>query len=324
MASFSNLPIACNDHRVSIIGGGKVGSTLAHRIAQKNLANVVLLDVVEGMPQGIALDLMQAQGLDYHNREIKGTNDYADTASSDIVVITAGIPRKPGMNRDDLIKINAKIVVEVAQKAIVHSPDALYIVVTNPLDVMTYLAWQTTGLPTNRVMGMAGVLDSARFQTFIAMELGVSVTDVRALVIGSHGDSMVPLPRYSTVGGIPITELMDAETIKRLSDRTRNGGAEIVSLMRTGGAYTAPASAACSMVEAILHNQSRVLPAAAYLQGEYGLNDIFIGVPTRLGCRGIETVIELDLTDTERAALHESAESVRQNIELAWAMLGNN
>ncbi len=323
MTSFANLPIACNDLRVSIIGGGHVGSTLAHRIAQNNLANVVLVDIVEGMPQGIALDLMQAQGMDRHNRTILGSNDYADTAGSDIVVITAGIPRKPGMNRDDLIKINAKIVVEVAQKAIAYSPDALYIIVTNPLDVMTYLAWQTLGLPTSRVMGMAGVLDSARFQTFIAMELGVSVADVRALVLGGHGDLMVPLPRHSTVGGIPITELMDDETIERLIERTRNGGAEIVNLMKTGGAYSAPASATSLMVEAILHNQSRLVPASAYLQGEYGLDDIFMGVPTLLGCRGIEKVVELKLLDTERAALHTSAESVRANIKRAWEMLGS-
>lgn len=324
MASSPDLPIACNDHRVTIIGGGHVGSTLAHRIAQKNLANVVLLDIVPGIPQGIALDLMQAQGMDCHNREIKGTNDYMDTTGSDIVVITAGLPRKPGMNRNDLLKINAKIVVEVAEKAIARSPDALYIIVTNPLDVMTYLAWQRLGLPATRVMGMAGVLDSARFQTFIAMELGVSVADVRALVLGGHGDLMVPLPRYSSVGGVPITDLMDTETIERLVERTRNGGAEIVNLMQSGGAYSAPASATCLMVEAILHNQSRLVPASAYLQGEYGLKDIFIGVPTWLGCRGIEKVVELDLTDAEGAALHTSAESVRQNVERAQEMLDSD
>jgi malate dehydrogenase len=235
------------------------------------------------MPQGIALDLMQARGMEHHTRQIVGTNDYTDTVGSDVVVITAGSPRKPGMSRDDLLKINALIVVEAAQKAIAHSPDALLIVVTNPLDVVTYLAWQTTNLPPRRVMGMAGILDSARFQTFIAMELGVCVADVTAVVLGGHGDLMVPLPRYSTVSGIPITELMDASTIERLIERTRNGGAEIVELMRTGGAYFAPASSTCLMVEAILHNQLRQVPAAAYLQGEYGLNDIFIGVPTRVG-----------------------------------------
>lgn len=321
MASSSNLPIACNDHRVTVIGAGHVGSTLAHRIAQRNLANVVLLDVVPDRPQGIALDLMEAQGMDGHNREILGTNDYIDTTGSDVVIITAGLPRKPGMSRDDLLKINAKIAVEVAEKVIARSPDALYIVVTNPLDVMTYLVWQTVGLPVSRVMGMAGMLDSARFQTFIAMELGVSIADVSGLVLGGHGDLMVPLPRYSTVRGIPITELMDEETINRLVDRTRHGGAEIVNLMKTGGAYSAPASSTCVMVEAILHNQSRLLPVSSYLDGEYGLKDIFIGVPIRLGCRGVEKVVELNLTDAERAALHSSAESVRKNIKRAQEML---
>jgi malate dehydrogenase len=324
MAPSPNSPFPCHDHRVSIIGGGKVGSTLAQRVAEKNLADVVLLDVVEGMPQGIALDLLEARGVERHDSQIIGTNDYADTAGSDVVVITAGIPRKPGMSRDELLKINAKIVFEAAKKAIAHSPDALLIVVTNPLDVVTYLAWQATNLSPRRVMGMAGILDSARFQTFIAMELGVSTADVQALVLGGHGDLMVPLPRYSTVGGIPITELMDAATIERLIERTRNGGAEIVELMRTGGAYYAPASSACLMVEAILHNQSRQVPVAAYLQGEYGLEDIFIGVPCRVGCRGVEQVLELNLTDAECSALQKSAESVRQSVQQATALLGNN
>ena len=321
MASSPASLIPRPDHRVSIIGSGKVGSTLAQRIAEKNLADVVLLDVVKGMPQGIALDLLEARGIEHHDCQIVGTTDYADTTDSDVVVITAGIPRKPGMNRDDLLKINARIVVEAAQKAIAHSPNALLIVVTNPLDVVTYLAWQSSNLAPRRVMGMAGVLDSARFQTFIAMELGVCVADVNALVLGGHGDLMVPLPRYSTVSGIPITELMDTPTIERLVERTRNGGAEIVELMQTGGAYFAPASSTCLMVEAILHNQLRQIPAAAYLQGEYGLNDIFIGVPTRLGCGGIERVLELNLTDAELSALQASAESVRQNIQRALSML---
>jgi malate dehydrogenase len=304
-----------------VIGGGKVGSTLAQRIFEKNLADVILLDIVEGMPQGIALDLMEAQPIERHDRQIIGTNDYADTAGSDIVVITAGIPRKPGMTRDDLLKINAKIVVEASEKAIAQSPDAIFILVSNPLDVVTYLSWKTTKLSPNRVMGMAGVLDSARFQTFIAMELGVSPRDVNALVLGGHGDLMVPLPRYSTVNGIPITELMDAATIERLVDRTRNGGGEIVGLMKTGGAYFAPASSTCLMVEAIINNQSRQLPASAYLQGEYGLNDIFIGVPIQLGGRGVEKVLEINLTDAEREALHTSAESVRANIQQAFTLL---
>jgi len=308
---------------VTIIGAGKVGSTLAQRLAEKNLADVVLLDVVEGVPQGLALDLMEARGIELHDRQIIGTTDYADTDGSEVVVITAGLPRKPGMSRDDLIKTNAKIVIEAARAAITHSPDAILIVVTNPLDVMAYLAWQATSLPRDRVMGMAGVLDSARFQTFIAMELGVCVANVNTMVLGSHGDLMIPLPRYSTVNGVPITELMDAATIERLVERTRHGGAEIVKLMQTGSAYFAPASSTYLMVEAILLNQSRLLPVAAYLQGEYGLQDIFIGVPCHLGYRGVERVLELHLTDAELAALHASADAVRRNINRATEMLAN-
>jgi malate dehydrogenase len=303
--------------RVTVIGAGKVGSTLAQRIAEKNLADVVLLDIVPGMPQGLALDLMEARGIELHNRQIIGTNDYIDTAQSDVVVITAGFPRKPGMTRDDLLLTNAKIVVEAAKKALVHSPNAIYIVVTNPLDVMTYLAWQATGLPRDRILGMAGILDSSRFETFIAMELGVCHQDVKAMVLGSHGDLMVPFPRYSTVNGIPITELLDKDTIRRLVERTRNGGAEIVQLMQTGGAFFAPASSTCIMVESILLNQSRLLPAAAYLDGEYGLKDVFLGVPCRLGCNGLECIVELNLTDEEMSALHTSAQAVRQQIDRA-------
>jgi malate dehydrogenase len=276
------------------------------------------------MPQGLALDLMEARGIEIHNRQIIGTNNYADTSGSQIVVITAGLPRKPGMSRDDLLKTNAKIVVEAAKNAIAYSPNAIFIVVTNPLDVMTYLAWQATGLPRDRIMGMAGVLDSARFETFIALELGVLPADVKAMVLGSHGDLMLPLSRYATVNGIPITELLDAATIERLVERTRNGGAEIVELMQTGGAFFAPASATSVMVESILLNQSRLLPVAAYLQGEYGLEDVVIGVPCRLGCGGIESVLELNLTDGEREALHTSAESVRKSIERSQEILGNN
>ncbi|MBE9225368.1 malate dehydrogenase [Phormidium sp. LEGE 05292] len=316
----SSLPL-CASTRVSIIGAGKVGSTLAQRIAEKNLADVVLLDIVAGMPQGIALDLTQARGIEQHDCRIIGTNDYADTANSDIVVITAGLPRKPGMTRDDLMRTNAQIVVEAVQRSIAHSPNAILIVITNPLDVMTYLAWQASGLPSNKVMGMAGVLDSARFQTFIAMELGVAITDITTTVLGGHGDLMVPLPRYSTVSGVPITEIMESETIERLIKRTRNGGGEIVELMRTGGAYFAPASATALMVESILYNQSRVVPACAYLQGEYGLKDIYIGVPCRLGCAGVESIVELNLTEAELSALHISAESVRQNVHHAKEML---
>lgn len=323
MISSPDSPILCRLPRVTIVGAGRVGSTLAQRIAEKNLADVVLLDIVEGMPQGLALDLLEARGIELHNRQIIGTNNYADTSGSQIVVITAGFPRKPGMSRDDLLKTNAKIVVDAAQQAIAHSPNAIFIVVTNPLDVMTYLAWQATGLPRHRIMGMAGVLDSARFETFIALELGVLPADVKAMVLGSHGDLMVPLSRYATVNGIPITELLDTATIDRLVERTRNGGAEIVELMQTGGAFFAPASATSVMVESILLNQSRLLPVATYLQGEYGLNDIVIGVPCRLGCSGIESIVELHLSDREAEALHTSSQSVRNNIDRAQEILAS-
>ncbi|EGK84722.1 malate dehydrogenase [Microcoleus vaginatus PCC 9802] len=308
-------------NRVSIIGAGKVGSTLAQRIAEKNLADVVLLDIVEGWPQGVALDLMEARGVERHDRQIVGTNDYTDTANSNIIVIAAGVPRKPGINREDLIRINARIVTEATKQAIEHSPEAILITVTNPLDIMTYLAWEAADLPKNRVMGMGGVLDSARFETFIAMELGVSIAEINATVIGSHGDLMVPLPRYSTVNGIPINQLMDAGAIDRLVQRTRHGGAEIVELMKTGSAYFAPASAVCLMVESILFNQSRLLPCCVYLHGEYGVQDIFLGVPCRLGYQGVEQIVELELSDTERAAFIDSGKLVAQNIEEARAIL---
>ena len=314
--------LSCQSVRVCVIGAGNVGRTLTQRIAEKNLADVVLLDIIEGLPQGIALDLMAAQGIESHNSQIIGTNSYEDTANSDLVVITAGRPRTPGMTRDDLTHINAKIVVNAAQQAIKYSPNAIFLVITNPLDVMTYLTWKATGLPPHQVMGMAGVLDSSRLQTFIAMELGISTANVTAMVLGGHGDLMLPLPRYCTVNGIPITELLDEITINRLVERTRNGGAEIVKLLQTGGAYYAPASSACLMVETILRNQSRLLPTAAYLQGEYGLNDIFLGVPCLLGCRGVKQILEVTLTEAEKQALHISAKSVRENVQSALESLG--
>lgn len=307
--------------RVSVIGAGKVGSTIAQMLAQKNIADVVLLDVIEGWPQGVALDLMEARGVLRHDRQIIGTNAYGDTANSDIVIITAGKPRKPGMSRDDLLQINSQIVVEAAKKAIAHSPNAIFILVTNPLDVMTYLAWQTTGLPKNRIMGMAGILDSSRFQTFISMELGVSIAEINATVLGSHGDLMVPVPRYSTVNGIPITQLMDDNTIQRLVQRTRNGGGEVVQLMKTGGAYYAPAASATLMVESIVFNQSRILPCCAYLEGQYGLQDIFLGVPTMLSREGVRKIIEVKLTDAESKELDDCASKVRNNIDKAQQML---
>lgn len=323
MTSPNSTTLDCPSTRVSIIGAGKVGSTLAQRIAEKNLADVVLLDIVEGWPQGVALDLMQARGVERHDRQIVGTNDYTDTANSNIIVIAAGVPRKPGINREDLIKINARIVTEAAKSAIAHSPKAILITVTNPLDIMTYLAWEATDLPKHRVIGMGGILDSARFQTFIAMELGVSIAEVNATVIGSHGDSMVPLPRYSSVNGIPISQLMDAGAIDRIVQRTRHGGAEIVTLMKTGSAYFAPASSACLMVESILLNQSRLLPCSVYLHGEYGVQDIFLGVPCRLGYQGVEQIVELELSDSERAAFQDSGKLVLQSIEEARSILKN-
>ncbi|MBD0268940.1 MAG: malate dehydrogenase [Cyanobacteria bacterium Co-bin8] len=320
MTAFSPPPF-CHLSRVTIVGAGNVGSSLAQRILERNVADVVLIDIVEGRPQGVALDLMESRGSEGHNRQIVGTNSYQDTAHSDVVVVTAGLPRKPGMSRDDLLQVNGKIVIETIQQALQYSPHACYIVVTNPLDVMTYLAWKVSGLPAERVMGMAGVLDSARFQTFIAMELGVPPGDVSALVLGGHGDLMVPLPQYSTVSGIPVTELVDAATLERLIERTRNGGAEIVQLLKQGGAYYAPASAICVMVEAILYNQSRILPVAAYLEGQYGLEDLYLGVPCRIGHKGVETVLELSLTEAQLQALATSADSVKQNIDQARGQL---
>lgn len=306
--------------RVGVIGAGKVGSTLAQRLAEKSLAHVVLLDVVEGLPQGLALDLMEARGVERHDCQIWGTNDYADLRDCDVVVITAGKARTPGMSRDDLLRINATIVSNAARQAIAVSPQAILIVVTNPLDVMTYLAWKASGLPAERVMGMAGVLDSARFQTFIALELGCSIQEVSTLVLGSHGDVMIPVARYCTVNGIPLTELLPQATIDRLMERTRHGGAEIVGLLKTGSAFYAPASSACLMVEAIVQNQSRLLPVTAYLTGQYGITDTFIGVPCRLGSGGVEQILELPLEATELAALHASAQTIRQQVDGALVL----
>ncbi|MGE5656220.1 MAG: malate dehydrogenase [Actinomycetota bacterium] len=309
--------------RVSIVGAGKVGSTLAQRIIEKNLADVVLLDVVEGWPQGIALDLMEARGLGGHDRTIIGTTHYEDTAGSDLVVIVAGLPRQPGMSRNDLLRANARIVADATKQAIAQSPNAVLMVVTNPLDVMTYVAWETSGLPYQRVLGMAGTLDSARFQSFIAMELGVPLKAIQAVVVGSHGDAMLPLPRHTTVNGQPLVEVMDAATIERLVQRTRHAGAEIVELMKAGSAYFAPSAATYAMVEAILLNQSRVLSCCAYLKGQYGLRDMFLGTPVRLGRGGVEEVLELELTEAEEMALIESAALVRGSVERARAMLSN-
>jgi malate dehydrogenase len=298
--------------KVSIVGSGNVGATAAHWIASKELADVVLIDIVEGVPQGKGLDLLEAMPIEKRDSYITGTNDYADTTNSDIVVITAGIPRKPGMSRDDLLNTNYKIMKDVVGKVVEFSPNCILIVVSNPLDAMAQAAYKLSGFARQRVIGMAGVLDSARFRAFIAEELRVSVENVTAFVLGGHGDTMVPLPRYSTVAGIPITELMDAPTIERLVQRTRDGGAEIVKYLKTGSAYYAPSAAATEMVEAILKDKKKILPCAAYLQGEYGINGLFVGVPVKLGSSGIEQIIEIKLTAEEKAALDKSAAAVTE------------
>ncbi|MFP4476931.1 MAG: malate dehydrogenase [Desulfatibacillaceae bacterium] len=299
------------DRKVTVVGAGNVGATAAQRLCEKELCDVVLVDIVEGVPQGKALDLMEAAPVEKHDAAVKGANSYEITADSDVVIITAGIPRKPGMSRDDLLKTNAGIMRTVCEQVAKYSPNACVIVVSNPLDAMCHVAYEATGFPKNRVMGMAGVLDSARFRTFIAMELGVSVENTHAFVLGGHGDTMVPLPRFSTVAGIPITELMAPERIDALVDRTRTGGAEIVSLLKTGSAYYAPASAAVEMTESIIKDKKKILPCAVLLQGEYGINDLFIGVPVKLGKDGIEKVIEIKLTPEEDADLKKSAEAVQ-------------
>ncbi len=298
--------------KVTVVGAGNVGATAAHWIAAKELADVVLVDVAEGIPQGKALDLLQAMPIEKRDVHITGTNGYEETANSDIVVITAGIPRKPGMSRDDLLNTNAKIMSDVVGKVIALSPNTILIIVSNPLDAMAQAAFKHSKFNRERVIGMAGVLDSARFRTFIAEELKVSVENVTAFVLGGHGDTMVPLPRYSTVAGIPITELMDKETVARLVERTANGGAEIVKHLKSGSAYYAPSAAAVEMVEAILKDKKKILPCAAYLQGEYGINGLYVGVPCKLGERGLEQIIEIKLTDEETAALKKSADAVKE------------
>jgi len=306
--------------KVTVIGAGNVGATAAQRLAEKELCDVVIVDIVEGMPQGKALDLAEAAPIEKHDAHLIGTNAYDATAGSDIVIITAGIPRKPGMSRDDLLSTNAGIVKKVTQEVAARSPQAILIIVSNPLDAMCHVAFDASGFPKQRVVGMAGVLDSARFRAFIAMELDVSVENTHAFVLGGHGDTMVPLPRYSSVGGIPITELMTPERIDALVQRTRNGGAEVVGLLKTGSAFYAPASAAVEMAESILKDKKKILPCAAYLEGEYGIRDLFIGVPVKLGATGVEQVIEIKLTSEENAALRKSADAV-QDLKAALAKL---
>jgi len=297
--------------KVTVVGSGNVGATAAFLAAQKELADIVLLDVVEGVPQGKALDMFEASPIQGYNANVFGTNDYADTAGSDLVIITAGIARKPGMSRDDLLSTNVKIVAEVTKNIVQHSPNCILLVVTNPLDAMVYTAMKVSGFPRSRVIGMAGVLDSARMRSFIAEALEVSIHDVTAFVLGGHGDTMVPLARYSTVAGIPITELMDADQLSAITERTAQGGAEIVKLLKTGSAFYAPGAAVVEMAEAILKDQKRILPCAALLEGEYGVDGYFLGVPCKLGGGGMEGVIELDLSDDEMAALMRSLDAVK-------------
>jgi len=298
--------------KISIVGSGNVGATAAHWIASKELADVVLIDIIEGVPQGKALDLLEAMPIEKRDSYVIGTNDYADTANSDIVVITAGIPRKPGMSRDDLLNTNYKIMADVVGKAVKYSPNCILIVVSNPLDAMAQAAYKLSKFPRERVIGMAGVLDSARFRAFIADELKVSVENVTAFVLGGHGDTMVPLPRYSTVAGIPITELIAPDRLAQLVQRTRDGGAEIVKYLKTGSAYYAPSSAVTEMAEAILKDKKKILPCAAYLEGEYGIKGLYVGVPVKLGAKGIEQIIQIKLTSEEQAALNKSAEAVKE------------
>jgi len=297
--------------KVTIVGAGNVGATAAQRIADKELADVVLVDIVPGVPAGKALDLAESGPVEGYDCRITGSNEYRDTANSDIVVITAGIPRKPGMSRDDLLRTNHDIVKGVTEQVVKFSPNCIIIVVSNPLDAMVQTAYRVSKFPKGRVIGMAGVLDSARFRTFISMELKVSVDNVHAFVLGGHGDTMVPLPRYATVSGIPITELLPKETIDQMADRARNGGAEIVKLLNTSAWY-APSSSIVEMVDVILNDRKKILPCAAFLEGEYGINGLYVGVPVKLGGNGIEKVIEISLTNEERSALHKSAAAVKE------------
>ena len=301
--------------KITVVGAGQVGSTVAQLVAFKNLGDVVIIDIIEGVPQGKALDLQESSCLQDFDSIVTGTNDYKDTANSDIVVITAGLPRKPGMSREDLLVTNAKIVQSVTQKIMEHSRSPIVIVVSNPLDAMVYMAMKTCNLPKNQVIGMAGVLDSARLRTFVSLELGCSLVDVDAMVLGGHGDSMVPLPRYTSVSGISITELMTQEQIERVVERTRKGGAEIVQLLKTGSAFYAPGASVVKMIEAILRDKRRILPCTAYLEGEYGWSGIFFGVPVLMGIHGIEKVIELKLKDEEKAALDSSAQDVKKTCD---------
>ena len=302
--------------KITVVGAGFVGSTLVQRLAERDYADIVMFDIIPNMPQGKALDMLQAGPVLGYDSLIVGTNDYIDTANSDIVVITSGFPRKPGMTRDDLVKKNQEVITQVTQEVVKYSPDCIIIMVTNPLDAMAQLAYHVSGFPRNRVIGMAGVLDTARFRTFIAQELNVSVRDVQAYVLGGHGDTMVPLSRLCSVAGVPISQLIPAERIEQIVQRTRDGGAEIVQLLGTGSAYFAPSASILQMVDSILLDKKMIMPCAVYLQGEYGINGLFVGVPVKLGAKGLEQIVEIELTESEQALLQKSAHAVRELVEV--------
>lgn len=302
--------------KITVVGAGFVGSTLVQRLAERDYADIVMFDIVPNMPQGKALDMLQAGPVLGYDSLVTGTNDYADTADSNIVVVTSGFPRKPGMTRDDLVKKNQEIIEQVTKQVVKYSPNCIMIMVTNPLDAMVQLAYRVSGFPRNRIMGMAGVLDTARFRTFIAQEVGASVRDVQAYVLGGHGDTMVPLARMCTVAGVPISQLISSERIEQIVQRTRDGGAEIVKLLGTGSAYFAPSASVLQMVDAILLDKKMIMPCAVYLQGEYGIRDLFVGVPAKLGADGVEQVIEVELSESEQALLRKSADAVKELVEV--------
>lgn len=302
--------------KITVVGAGFVGSTLVQRLAERDYADVVMFDIVPNMPQGKALDMLQAGPVLGYDSLVTGTNDYADTADSDVVVVTSGFPRKPGMSRDDLLKKNQEIIAQVTEQIVKYSPNTIIIMVTNPLDAMAHVALHVSGFPRERVLGMAGVLDTARFRTFIAQEVGASVRDVQAYVLGGHGDTMVPLSRMCTVAGVPIAQLIPAERIEQIVQRTRDGGAEIVKLLGNGSAYFAPSASALQMVDSIILDKKMILPSAIYLKGEYGIHDLFVGVPAQLGAKGLEKVIEVELSEQERAALHKSAGAVKELVDV--------
>ena len=302
--------------KITVVGAGFVGSTLVQRLAERDYADVVMYDIVPNMPQGKALDMLQAGPVLGYDSLVIGTNDYADTANSNIVVVTSGFPRKPGMTRDDLVKKNQEIVSQVTEQIVKHSPNCIMVMVTNPLDAMAQLAYHVSGFPRNRVVGMAGVLDTARFRTFIAQEVGASVRDVQAYVLGGHGDTMVPLARMCTVAGVPISQLISSERIEQIVQRTRDGGAEIVKLLGTGSAYFAPSASVLQMVDSILLDKKMIMPCAVYLQGEYGIRDLFVGVPAKLGAEGVEQVVEVELSENEQNLLQKSADAVKELVEV--------